>query len=84
MVYTDHIFLTSDDKQLTIAFNPQISNFSIKTADSVIETIGSQYPYIRRMGNIYYKTFALSGTISFLSDINRNLFHSSKNELYLN
>lgn len=84
MVYTDHIFLTTENKQLTIAFNPQISNFSIKTVDSVIETIGSQYPYIRRMGNSYYKTFALSGTISFLSDINKNLFHSSKNELYLN
>lgn len=84
MVYTDHIFLTTAEKQLTIAFNPQISNFQIRTTDSVLETIGSQYPYIRRSGNLYYKTFSLSGTISFLSDISKNLFHSSKNELYLN
>lgn len=84
MVYTDHIFLTTKDKQLTVAYNPQISNFAIKTADSIIETLGSQYPYIRRSGNTYYKTFSLSGTISYLSDMSKNLFHSSKNELYLN
>lgn len=84
MVYTDHIFLTTADKQLAVVFNPQITNFSIKTADSVIQTLGSQYPYIRRSGNIYYKTFSLSGIISYLSDLSKNLFRSSKNELYLN
>ena len=84
MVYTNHIFLTTKEQQLKICYDPQISNFSIKTADSLIETIGSQYPYIRRQGNLYYKTFSLSGTISYLSDVDSNLFNSSKDKLYLN
>lgn len=71
MIYTDDIFLSGENKQLKIKFNPQVSNFAIRTSDNVIETIGSQYPFIRRGGNTYYKTFSLSGTISFLGDDNQ-------------
>ena len=84
MVYTDHIFLTTEKEQLKVCFDPQVNNFQIKTTESVVETIGSRYPFVRRQGNIYYKTFGISGTISYLSDIDINLFNSSKDQLYSN
>lgn len=82
MVVTDDIFLTAAGKQLKIKFDPQINSFSIKTAESLTETIGSQYPYIRRNGNIYYKTFTLSGTITCFMDIDQNLMLASKKDVY--
>lgn len=82
MVVTDDIFLTAAGKQLKIRFDPQINSFSIKTAESLTETIGSQYPYIRKNGNIYYKTFTLSGTITCFMDIDQNLMLASKQDVY--
>lgn len=82
MIYTDNIFLSAEDKQLKIVFNPQITNFSIKTSDNLIETIGSQYPYIRREGNIYYKTFTLSGLITHIMDANNIFFKPSEQIMY--
>lgn len=82
MVDGEDIYLNADNKQLTIRFNPQINSFSIKTAESTTETIGSQYPYIRQNGEIKYKTFSLSGTITHFMDIGYNLLNASKNDLY--
>jgi len=76
------IFLSSKDKQLKIAFDPQITSFSTKIAESVVETIGSQYPFIRRNGKIKYRTFPLSGTITAFMDLGVNTFKSSKKNLY--
>ena len=82
MVVTEDIFLSADGEQLKIRFDPDINNFSIKTSQGIIETIGSQFPYIRRNNNIFYKTFNLAGTITYFSDIGENLFNSSKQDLY--
>ena len=76
------IFISDQDRQLKISLDPQISNFAIKTNEAVIETIGSQYPYIRRNNIINYKTFSLSGTISIFMDLGFNNFYASKRELY--
>ena len=76
------IFLSSKDKQLKIAFDPQITSFSTKMAESVVETIGSKYPFIRRNGKIKYKTFSLSGTITAFMDLGVNTFKSGKKNLY--
>ena len=82
MIDTWDIFISDQDRQLKISLDPQISNFSIKTNESVIETIGSQYPFIRRNNIINYKTFSLSGTISAFMDLGFNDFNASKQDLY--
>ena len=78
----EEIFLTTKDNQLKIKFDPQISNYSRVVSESLTETIGSKYPYIRRNGRTNYRTFTISGTISYLMDIQNNLMHSSQEELY--
>jgi len=74
----EDIFLTNIEGQLKIRFDPQINNFSKVVSESLVETIGSQYPFIRRNGKVGYKTFSISGTISYLTDIGSNLMHASK------
>lgn len=78
----EDIFLTNTEGQLKIRFDPQINNFSKVVSESLVETIGSQYPFIRRNGKVGYKTFSISGTISYLTDIGSNLMHASKTQLY--
>lgn len=82
MVYSEDIFLTTETEQLRVRFDPQIASFSIKTSQSMTETIGSKYPFIQRNGNIKYKTFSLSGTITHFMDTTENLLNASKKDLY--
>ena len=82
MVVPEDIFLEADGKQLRVRFDPQIDNFNIVVSESLTQTIGSQYPFVTRNGNIYYKTFSLSGTITGFMDIKDNLFKASKKDLY--
>ena len=78
----EDIFLTTKNQQLKIKFDPQVNNYSRVVSQSLSETIGSKYPFIRRNGKVDYKTFSISGTISYFGDISQNLMHSSKEELY--
>ena len=50
----EDIFLTRNDKQLKIKFNPTISDFKYNVSESQQITLGSQYPFIRRNGNVNY------------------------------
>lgn len=76
------IFISDKDRQLKITLDPQISNFSTKINESIIETIGSKYPFIRKNDTIRYRTFSLAGTISAFMDLDFNTFKASKKELY--
>jgi hypothetical protein len=60
--------LTTAANQLKIRFNPQVNNYSHVVAESLTQTIGSKYPFIRRNGNVNYRTFSLSGTITHFMD----------------
>lgn len=82
MALFEDIFLTTKDQQLKIRFDPQVNNYSRVVSESLTETIGSKYPFIRRNGKIDYKTFSISGMITYFSDIGENLMHASRNELY--
>ena len=82
MVVSQDIFLTTEQAQLKIRFNPQVTNFSHTVSQSLTQTIGAKYPFIRRNGNVNYRTFTLSGTITHFMDIRQNLMHSSKEDLY--
>ena len=68
MCLFEDAFLTQGNKQLKIQFNPSVSDFKYNVAESQQVTLGSQYPYIKRNGNNYYRTFSLSGLISALMD----------------
>lgn len=74
----EDIFLTTGKQQLKIRFDPQITNYSRVVSESLTETIGSKYPFIRRNGNTNYRTFSIAGTISYFSDIEQNLMHASR------
>lgn len=78
----EDIFLTTKNQQLKIRFDPQINNFSTVVSESLTETLGSKYPFIRRNSVVNYRTFSLSGTISYFIDISQNLMHASLEESY--
>lgn len=61
--------LINNNQQLKFKYNVKISNSKRVIPESKIETIGAQYPYIRRNGVVNYKQFSLSGTISVLTEI---------------
>lgn len=63
-------FLYDGNRQLKIRFNPKISSFKSTVLESKTNTIGSQYPFIFRNGNVEYKEFQISGLISILGDEN--------------
>lgn len=76
------IFISSKDKQLKITYDPQITSFSTKINESVVETIGSQYPFIRRNGKTKYRVFPLTGTITAFMDLGVDTFKGDKKSLY--
>lgn len=78
----DNIYLLDGDKQLKIKFNPQVNNYSHVVSESLTQTIGSQYPFVRRNGNVDYRTFSLSGTISAFMDVRENGMKASFEDLY--
>ena len=66
----DHIFIYDGERQLKVAFNPQVSNFKTQLAESRSETIGGKYPFFFRNARVGYKTFPISGLISMQMDDN--------------
>ena len=82
MIFSEDILLTTAQNQLKIKFDPQITNFSHTVSQSLTQTIGAKYPFIRRNGNVNYRTFTLSGMITHFMDIRQNLMHSNKEDLY--
>lgn len=82
MVVFDDIFLVDSKQQLRVRFDPQISGYSHVVSESLTQTIGSKYPFIRRNGNTDYRTFTLTGTISHLMDARQNKMKASRLDLY--
>ena len=69
MCLFEDAFLTQGNKQLKIQFNPSVSDFKYNVVESQQVTLGAQYPYIKRNGNNYYRTFSLSGLIYDKEDL---------------
>lgn len=69
-------------KQLKLKFDFQISSYKTNIAENKTDTIGSKYPFIRRNGNMYYRSFPCTGLITAFSD-NTDLFTNNE-ELYDN
>ena len=65
-IYVDfeHAFLYDGDRQLKIKYNPKVASFKNDVLESKMDTIGAQFPYIFRNGNVKYKEFSISGLLS--------------------
>lgn len=72
VVYADYedAFLFDGERQLNIRFNPKVTSFKTTKLESKMDTLGGQYPFIFRNGNVNYQEFPISGLISMLSDPN--------------
>lgn len=68
LVDFEHAFLYDGKRQLKIKYNPKVASFTNTILEAKLDTIGSKYPFIFRNGNVNYKTFPISGLISYLSD----------------
>lgn len=65
--------LGENNQQLKLMFNNNMNNFKPVRNDAKTDTIGGAYPFITRNGATKYKTFPITGLISFNMDEN-NLF----------
>ena len=68
MCLFEDIFLTRDNCQLKIKFNPSLNEFKYNVSESQQTTIGSKFPYIKRNGANYFRTFPIGGLISSFID----------------
>lgn len=82
MIILDDMYLTEYGKQLKVKFDPQVSSYKHNIQETKTDTLGSQYPYIRRNGNMNYRSFSISGLISQFCD-ESGLF-TTKDEIYGN
>lgn len=64
----EHMFLSDEERQLRIAFNPKVSSFKETILEQKTDTIGSQFPFFSRNGHVRYKELPISGLISYWMD----------------
>lgn len=64
----EDIFLYDGSRQLKVRFNPKVNSFKVTTLETKIDTLGGQYPFFFRNGNVSYREFPISGLISYLMD----------------
>ena len=78
----EHAFLLEENNiQLKLKYDFNISSANVTISEAKTDTIGSKYPFVRRNGNMYYRTFQCSGLITSYMDADENLF-TSKQQIY--
>lgn len=70
----DNAFLFEKEQHLTLAYDCEISSFKRQIYEQKYETIGSKFATIIRNGDINYRTFQISGTISYHIDEDTHIF----------
>ena len=60
--------LGKDQRQLKLKFNNTMNTFTPQVYDNNLEPIGSQFPYTFRNSKADYRTFPITGTITFEMD----------------
>lgn len=89
MCIFDDIFLSAEGRQLKIKLNPSLNEFKYNVSQSQQVAIGSKFPFIKRNGANYFRTFPLGGLISSFMDTSNwfdphfyeGQFHPNKNEI---
>lgn len=64
----DDMFILGDNILFKNQYNPTVSGFKYTTTDAITNTLGGKYPYVRRNGDNYYRTFQFGGLISINSE----------------
>lgn len=68
----EHAFLLEgfdkNARQLKLKYDFDISSYKTNVSESKTDTIGSRYPFVRRNGNMYYRSFPITGIITALMD----------------
>lgn len=64
----DDMYLMGNNKSLRIKYNPSITNFKYNLNESVQQTLGSQFPFIKRNGHNFYRSFTIGGLITSYMD----------------
>ena len=89
-VYTDDplmgefesaFLLDSERRQLKLKYDFNISTANITVSESKTDTIGSKFPFVRRNGDMYYRTFQCTGLITGYMDEEAHIF-TDDTELY--
>lgn len=80
MMLFDNMYLTGENEQLNIRFDPSISSMKTVVSESKTDVTGSKYPHIRRNGVVEYKQFPIGGTITHLMDPSHLI--TSKEEVF--
>ena len=60
----DSAFLIDGAKHFPLMFNEDVSGLKYVVSESITNTIGSKYPFVRRNANTKYRQFTLGGLIS--------------------
>ena len=69
MVLLDDSYLVGNNgEQMIIKYNPQLNSIKNVVSESIIQTLGSQFPFVKRNGDIRYRQFSISGLISAQAD----------------
>jgi hypothetical protein len=82
MAYFEDSFLVHGGRQLKLKFDSTVSSFKYNVLESRTDTLGSQYPFIRRNGHTKYRTFPITGLITSFCD-EEGLF-TTKKDIYNN
>ena len=68
MLDTEHIHLTDKNSSFVLNLNPSITNYKYVVQESITNTLGSPFPFVRRSGDTKYRQFNVSGTICGYGD----------------
>lgn len=74
--------LGQNDQQLKLQFDNTMSNYTQRVIDGQQETIGSIYPFVSRNSNVNYKTFPITGLITFWMDEENTFLKDGMNSIY--
>ena len=62
----------SNNTTFVVEYNPSVTGFKRVFSESFVTTLGSQYPFYRRNGNVNYRQFNIGGLISAASGLNED------------
>ena len=74
--------LGENEKQLKLEFDNTINTFTPKVVDGQQEPIGSKYPFIGRNSVIDYKSFPITGLITFWLDEANTFLKNGKEDIF--
>jgi hypothetical protein len=63
MLDSEHLYLIDKNSMFKLSLNPSITNYKYVVQESITNTLGSAFPFVRRSGDTKYRQFNLGGTI---------------------